>query len=58
MNRYESEFLDYLKRLRNYSDHTVLNYKRDIDLSDAVNEWRERWLYKRIIYLKNTQQND
>lgn len=32
MNRYESEFLDYLKRLRNYSDYTVLNYKRDIDL--------------------------
>lgn len=31
MNRYESDFLKYLKHLRNYSDNTIKAYKRDVD---------------------------
>lgn len=31
MNRYEHEFLEYLKYNRNYSDYTIKSYKRDIE---------------------------
>ncbi|MBR1581786.1 MAG: tyrosine-type recombinase/integrase [Bacilli bacterium] len=34
MNKYESEFLNYLKHIRNYSDNTVLAYKRDLEYFD------------------------
>lgn len=31
MNKYESEFFNYLKYIRNYSENTIKSYKRDID---------------------------
>ena len=30
MNRYISKFLDYIKIERNYSDHTIVNYRHDL----------------------------
>lgn len=54
----QGKIFPYQYKSQSFKRGVYFGYKRDIDLSDAVNEWRERWLYKRIIYLKNTQQND
>ncbi|HBS10692.1 MAG TPA: tyrosine recombinase XerC, partial [Firmicutes bacterium] len=46
MNKYENEFLSYLKYLRKYSNNTIISYKHDIDLFDD-------FLYNHDLLLEN-----